>query len=90
MAAKKGKGKKKDKGKKVKDLLALILASVETMSAELVKLEKKIDSHEIEPTRQGQRDQKGGPGSVKSTSTPGAGGGRGQRVGRDRIGGGVQ
>jgi hypothetical protein len=42
MAAKKGKGKKKDKGKKVKDLLALILASVETMSAELVKLEKRL------------------------------------------------
>jgi hypothetical protein len=29
MAAKQGKGRKKDKGKKAKDVLALILASVE-------------------------------------------------------------
>ena len=80
MAVKKGKGKKKDKGKKVNNILKLILASVETISTNLIKLEKKLDSFTFEPKRQGQRVQKGDLGPVRSTGAPGAGGGRGQRV----------
>jgi hypothetical protein len=80
MAAKKGKGIKKNKAKKVNKTLKSILASLETMSAKLDKLEEKIDSFGIKSERQGQREQKGGPVSVRSTSAPGAGGGRGQRV----------
>jgi len=78
MTVKKGKGKKKDKGKKANDILESLLASVETMSAKLDKLEKKIDSFGLETKHQGQRGQKGGSGPVRSTGAPGAG--RGQRV----------
>jgi hypothetical protein len=85
MAVNKGKGKKKDKGKKANDILESILASVEAMSAKLVKLEKKINSFGLEPKRQGQRSQKGDSGSVRSAGAPGAGGGRGQRVAKKKT-----
>ena len=64
MAVKKGKGKKKVKAKQASDALESILASVETMSAKLDELEKKIESFVLEPKRQGQSGQKGGPGPV--------------------------
>lgn len=76
MKVKKGKGKKKNKTKKI-DILESILASVEKMSAKLVKLEDKVDSFKREPR---QRAQKVGPGAEKSTVSPGTGGGRSQRA----------
>jgi hypothetical protein len=78
----KGKGKKKNKEKKANDILKSILASVEAMSAKLVKLEQKIDSFELESKRQGQRGQKGGTGPLRSAGATGTG--RGQRVAKKK------
>jgi hypothetical protein len=80
MAAKKGKGKKKDKGRKAKDLLAIILTSIETMSEKLDKLEKMVESSRLEPKRQGIRTTKGVSEPKRLTGSPAATGGRGQRV----------
>jgi hypothetical protein len=85
MAKNKGKGKKKvkgmkDKGMKVNDVLEQILASMETMSSKLVKLEEKFDTLRPEPARQGVRGPRGDSGPAKSTGSPGAGGGRSQPV----------
>jgi hypothetical protein len=81
MAVEKGKGKgnKKNKEKKANDILKSILASVEAMSAKLVKLEQKIDSFELESKRQGQ---KGGSGPLRSAGATGTG--RGQRVAKKK------
>jgi hypothetical protein len=77
MAKNKGNGKKKGKGKKVNDVLEQILASMETMSLRLVKLEEKFDSLRPEPERQGVRGHKGDSEPGRST---GSGGGRGHPV----------
>jgi hypothetical protein len=85
MAAKQGKGRKKDKGKKAKDVLALILASVEAMSTKLDKLEKMVESLGFEPKRQGARSPRGDTGPESLKGTPAAGGSHGQGVAKKKA-----
>jgi hypothetical protein len=80
MAVKKGKGRKKDKVKKARDVLALLVASVETMSAKLDKLEKLVDSSRPEPKRQGIRSTRADTVPERSKGAPAARAGRGRPV----------
>jgi hypothetical protein len=49
----KGKNKGKKKGKKRPGDLKLILASVETLSAEIIKLAEEFDAFKLDPKRRG-------------------------------------
>ena len=59
MAGKKGKGRKKDKGKRQSDDLKLILASVTALSTKFIKLEEAVNTLRLDHKLHGQRGPQG-------------------------------
>jgi len=65
MTEKKGKEKgRKKKGKRKTDDLELILASVETLTAEVIKLVEEFDAFKLDPKRRGPPGPRGPEGPM--------------------------
>ena len=62
----KGKNKGKKKGKKRPGDLKLILASVETLTAEIIKLAEEFDAFKLDPKRRGSTVPSGPKGDMVS------------------------
>jgi hypothetical protein len=79
MKEKKGKEKAKKKGKKKPDDLELIVASVETLTAQVMKLVEEFDAFKLDPNRRGPPGPPGPKGDMGPEGPMGPQGPRGRR-----------
>ena len=71
--------KVKEKGKKKPDDLELIRASVETLTAEVIKLVEEFDAFKLDPKRRGPPGPRGSKGDMGPEGPMGPQGPRGRR-----------